>query len=135
MKTIQAGMLERFQKWCQNKLFTSFKEQHSLNLSRRIQQFLLILTPHELRVSTELQFLISCRCCYTTVDSPVYRIFGDLKFVTDMRVLGGAESKNRIRFCPSGQDQLLEGIRFAVFRKIFNIVIKSFKSYLSPFFT
>jgi len=32
---------------------------------------------------------------------PIYRIFGDLEFVT---VLGGAESKNRIRFCPSGQD-------------------------------
>ena len=29
------------------------------------------------------------------------RIFGDLKFVTDLR---GAESKYRIRFCPSGQD-------------------------------
>ena len=97
-------MLERFQKWCQNKLFTSFREQHSLNLSRRIQQFLFILTPHEIRVSTELQFLISYRCCYTTADSPVYIIFGDLKFVTDMRVLGVAESKNRIRVCPSGQD-------------------------------
>ena len=35
---------------------------------------------------------------------PVYRIFGDLKFVTDLGVLGGAESKHRIRFCPSGQD-------------------------------
>jgi len=32
------------------------------------------------------------------------RIFGDLKFVTDLGILGGAEFKNRIRFCPSGQD-------------------------------
>jgi len=40
----------------------------------------------------------------TGLDSPVYRIFGDLKFVTDLGVFGGAESKNRIRFCPSGQD-------------------------------
>jgi len=32
---------------------------------------------------------------------PVYRILGDLKFV---KVLGGAESKNRPCFCPSGQD-------------------------------
>jgi len=32
-------MLECFQKWCQNKLFASFREQHSLNFSRRIQQF------------------------------------------------------------------------------------------------
>jgi len=28
--------------------------------------------------------------------------FGDLKLVTDLEILGGAESK--IRFCPSGQD-------------------------------
>ena len=34
----------------------------------------------------------------------VYRIFGNLKFVTDLGVFGGAESKNRIRFCPSRQD-------------------------------
>jgi len=37
--TIHADMLECFQKWCQNKLFASFREQHSLNFSRRIQQF------------------------------------------------------------------------------------------------
>jgi len=36
--------------------------------------------------------------------TPVYRIFGVLKFVTSLGVLGGAESKNRIHFCPSGQD-------------------------------
>jgi len=30
MKTIQAGMLEWFQKWCKNKLFASFREQYSL---------------------------------------------------------------------------------------------------------
>jgi len=34
----------------------------------------------------------------------VYRIFGDLKFVTSLGGLGSAESKNRIRFCPAGQD-------------------------------
>jgi len=39
MKTIQADMLEWFQKWCQNKLFPSFREQHSLSFSRCIQQF------------------------------------------------------------------------------------------------
>jgi len=36
--------------------------------------------------------------------TPVYKIFWDLKFVTGLSVLGGAESKNRIRFCASGQD-------------------------------
>jgi len=65
----------------------------------------------------------------------IYRIFGDLKFVTDLGVLGDAESKNRIRFCPSGQDQPLEGIRFAAFRKILKNLTKSFKSYLPPFLT
>ena len=35
---------------------------------------------------------------------PVYRILRDLKFVTDLELLGGAESKNRTCFCPSGQD-------------------------------
>ena len=34
----------------------------------------------------------------------VYRILGDLKFATDLAILGGAESKNRTCFCPSGQD-------------------------------
>jgi len=34
---------------------------------------------------------------------PVYRILGDLKFVTDLGLLGGAKSKNRT-CCPSGQD-------------------------------
>jgi len=34
--------------------------------------------------------------------TPVYRIF--VKFVTGLGILGGAESKNRIHFCPSGQD-------------------------------
>ena len=36
--------------------------------------------------------------------SLVYRVFGGLKLVTDLGVLCGAEFKNRIRFCPSGQD-------------------------------
>jgi len=36
--------------------------------------------------------------------TPVYRIFGDFKFVTGLGVLRGAESSNRIHFCPSGQD-------------------------------
>ena len=35
---------------------------------------------------------------------PVYRILGDLKFVSDLGLLGRAESKNRTCFCPSGQD-------------------------------
>jgi len=30
--------------------------------------------------------------------------FWELKFVTYLEVLGGAESKDCIRFCPSGQD-------------------------------
>jgi len=67
--------------------------------------------------------------------TPVYTIFRDLKFVTDLGVLGGAESKNRIRFCTSGQDWPLEGIRFSVFRKILKNLTKSFKSYLPPFLT
>ena len=47
----------------------------------------------------------------------LYRNFGDLKFVMGLGILGGAESKNRIHICPSGQDKPLQGVRFAVFRK------------------
>ena len=39
MTTKEADMLEWFQKWCHKKLFASFREQHSLSFSRRIQQF------------------------------------------------------------------------------------------------
>ena len=67
--------------------------------------------------------------------TPTYRIFGDSKFVTGLGVLGGAESKNRIHFCPFGQDQPLQGIRFTVFRKTLKNLTKSFKSYLPPFLT
>jgi len=67
--------------------------------------------------------------------TPAYRIFGDLKFVMGLGVLGGAESKNGIHFCPSGQDQPLQAIRFTVFRKTLKNLIKSFKSYLPPFLT
>jgi len=35
---------------------------------------------------------------FTLMNTPVYRIFGDLKFVASLGVLGGAESKNRITF-------------------------------------
>jgi len=31
-------------------------------------------------------------------------MFGDLKVLTDLGVLGGTESKNRVRFCSTGQD-------------------------------
>ena len=43
------------------------------------------------------------RFCDVTI-TLVYRIFGDLKFITDLWVSGGAESENCICFCPSGQD-------------------------------
>jgi len=34
----------------------------------------------------------------------VRRILGDLKFAVDLGILGGAESENCVRFCPSRQD-------------------------------
>ena len=39
MKMIYTHMLEWFRKWCQNRLFASFREQPSLSFSLRIQQF------------------------------------------------------------------------------------------------
>ena len=59
-----------------------------------------------------------------------YRIFGDLKFVTGLGVLGGVKSKNRIHFGPYAQDQPLQGIRFTVLRKTLK---KLTKRYLPPF--
>jgi len=41
--------------------------------------FLPILTPCEFRVSTELQYLISCRCYYTTVDYQRKHLLSQLK--------------------------------------------------------
>jgi len=67
--------------------------------------------------------------------TPAYRIFGDLKFVTGLGVFGGAESKIRIHFCPYGQNQPLQGIRFTVALKTLKNLSKSFKSYLPPFLT
>ena len=73
--------------------------------------------------------------CSNVTDSLVYRIFRDLKFATDLGVFGGAESKIRIHFCPYGQNQPLQGIRFTVALKTLKNLSKSFKSYLPPFLT
>jgi len=45
--------------------------------------------------------LPQCEALRTCPSGHYTGFFGDLKFVTDLR---GTESKNRIRFCPSGQD-------------------------------
>ena len=57
-----------FHKWCQNRLFVSFREQHSLSFSPPIKSFLPVFTPCEFHVSTELKSFISYSCYYTTVD-------------------------------------------------------------------
>jgi len=56
--------------------FASIREQqvfHGVS-----NNFLLILTPHEFHISTELQS-ISCRCCYTTVDYISKHLLSQLK--------------------------------------------------------
>ena len=59
------------------------------------------------------------------------RNFGDLNFVTGLRVLEGVEFKNRINFSPSGQDWLLHSMRFAFCCKILKNLTKNFQE-LTP---
>jgi len=64
MKIIHADMLEWLQRWCQNRLFASFREQHSLSFSPRIKQFFAYFNTsripriHRAAVSYFLQMLL-----------------------------------------------------------------------------